>query len=380
MRFVLLASALVASCAIDNAIDLQADIPANSKLGRNLLSKARRVNQNQEQQFAWMVDYSIKFESCHAIDVFGGEQEGGEEEGRSPHGVQNLVQFRLCPSDSSCSSCPNSGQYVVDLREFSEVYIQAKQEMQEQICEQIQENCPCYYDDENKCLQKCAEEAGYDFCGQEEDEFNLEEYMECSEAEFGNNNAYYTSYYIGPVCSKNGQSITLSMFSDASCTEKADNSIYEKYNYGSTLPYSSKSLVEKDECISCKEQQENENQYYQNNNQQNNNYYNQEQEDPIELCQQLYEQSAKCEKNLKSKSNWADTGSCTYINKILPALERVYRNQGGGGNAAKVFAWLFAFTTIAGLAACYYYFTMAKRNTVDLSGAQDSSVPGSGIL
>jgi len=378
MRLVLLANALVAACAIDTAIDIKAGIPANSKLGRNLLSKARRVNQNEEQQFQWMVDYSIKFDSCHAINVFGGEREGGEEDGRSPHGVQTLVQFRLCPSDSSCSACPNSGQYVVALREFSEVYLQAKQEMQEEICQQIEENCPCYYDDQNKCLQKCAEEQGYDFCGEEENEFNVEEYMECREAEFGNNNAYYNAYYIGPVCANNGKSIFLSMFSDASCTQKASNSIYEKYNYGYSLPYSKKSLVERDECISCEEVRENENNYYQ----QNNNYYQQEQEDPIELCQQMYEQSAKCEKNLKSKSNWADTGSCTYINKILPALERVYENSGGSG-AAKVFAWLFFFTTVAALAGAYYYFTMAKRNSVDLSGGQDikdSSVPGSGIL
>ena len=59
--------------------------------------------------------------------------------------------------------------------------------MQEEICDNIKENCICYYDDEDACLIKCAEEQGYDFCGQDK-EFNAEEFMKCREAEFDNNN------------------------------------------------------------------------------------------------------------------------------------------------------------------------------------------------
>ena len=139
-----------------------------------------------------------------------------------------------------------------------------------------------------------------------------------------------------------------------------DNSVYSKYTYDmygnpASLPYSSKSIVD-NECISCKEVDENA--YYQ----QNNNYY--QAEDPIEMCMQLYMQSAKYES--KVKKSYPDTWSCTYINNILPALERV--NQTGGSSAysttATAFTWIFFLTTICAGAGMYHWYVIAKRKTV----------------
>jgi len=340
------------------------DIAADSSPGNKILSKARKVEQgyyNGEVDYTWVADYSIKFEKCHSVHSFNAE-EAEREEGSSPHGTQNLVTFKLCPSDSS--NCKKGGEYVVQMREFVEAYIEAKNEIQEQECQAVEENCNCdyYYGDDQACLNKCYADAGLDYCVDNgEEEFNAEQYMECVEAEFSNDAYYDSTYFIGPKCSSNGKSIHLELYKDASCSKRASSGAYEKYNYGSALPYSKTSLVSS-EPLSCKEPAENE-------------YYNAYQQDePIEFCTQLYEESGKCEKRMSKSSK--DVDSCTYINNILPALESVHKKNGSG--SSNFFAWLFFFTTVAASAAAFYFFTASTRSNVDLSGK--NQMPGSGML
>ena len=299
-----------------------------------------------------------------AINAYGGEG-ADREEGGSPFGTQLLVDFSLCPSGSS--TCSGGGEYITELRDFVETYTQAKEEIQEQKCANVEENCNCeyYYGDDEACMSQCYAKAGYDFCGEQENqnEFDVNEYMECREAEFGN---YYNQYYIGPVCSSNGKAIHLKLFTDARCTTAAPSGTYEKYNYNYALPYSKASLISNDR-LSCKDEEE------QNNNQNANQYgYNKyyQQPEPTEFCQELYEQSAKCETNLKYKSSgYSDTSSCQYIHKILPALQNVHSSNGGGG-AATFFAVFFALTTFGACAAAYYFYNKVTRTTVDLSAQE----------
>lgn len=351
------------------------DIASESKAGSKLLSKSRRVNDAQEEDFTWMTKYSIKFGSCHTIPSYGGEgQGGGEEEGGTPDGFQTLVKYHLCPTTSSgdsCHNCGSGGSYVAELREFVEAYTETMEEINQAKCEAVEENCNCqYYDDNEACLNKCYKKAGLaDECIDDGNDFDVAEYMECREAEFGNN-YYGTAFYIGPVC--NGKSIHLKLFTDASCTSVAPKGTYEKYNYNAALPYSSKSLVS-DNCVSCQEVEEANDDGNNNNNNNNNNgddkYY--EAPDPIEFCEELYEQSAKCEKNLKAKASaYRDTGSCTYINNVLPALEKVHNRKGGG--AAPALATTFALTTIGASAAAYYFYTKVERTSVDLASKGDN--------
>jgi len=352
-------SAAIACCAANKPVDLSADIPAKSKLGTDLLSKARRVNQNEEEQYTWINDYSIKFNSCHTLHLFGGEGEEEQEEGSNPVGNQHLVNFKLCPSADT--NCKNGGEYVVKMRDFLEVYLETKAELEASQCEAVEENCNCnYYDgDDDSCLAKCYQDAGLDYCVEEE--FNAAEYLECAEAEFSNNAYYASTYFIGPICSDSGKSVNMGIFKDMTCSVAASTSTYKTYNNGYSLPYADKSMVDSD-SISCKEVDENE--YYQNN------YY--DQAEPIELCQQLYMQSAKCENRMKYKSD-QDVGSCTYINKVIPALEKVYEKQGGNGKSATVLAWVFFATTLIASAGFYHFFTIAKRKNIDLSGTNASS-------
>jgi len=350
-----LIAALFAAASANQAVD--------TKTGSEALAKVRKLNQNNEDDFSWMVKYSMKFEGCHSIHTYGAEgQGGGNEEGGSPFGVQHLAKFKLCQSDHSCGACSNAGVYMVELREFAEAYLEAQQEMQEANCEAVQENCNCqyYYGDDQACLNKCYKDAGLDYCGEDQNDFNAAEFLECREADFGGNNYYGNNaqYYIGPVCSHQGYTVNLAVFTDAQCTVKAAKGTYEKYNYGYSLPYSSEPMIGT-KCMSCKNQQ--------NNNNGNNQYYNQYyQAEPLDTCTELYEQSAKCEKKMVGKNQYTrDTGSCDYIHNIVPALETVY-HKGGSGTSTGL-AVFFAITTIAAAGAAFFFYSKVERATVDLS-------------
>jgi len=347
-----------------------AELAADSQAGASLISKSRRVegnNGNNEQDFSWLTKYSVKFNSCHSIHSYGGGEGQDQKDGdgtSSPFGVLHLVKFGICPSSAGCNSCNNGGEYVAELRDFVESYVKAKEEMQENNCQAVEENCDCenYYGDDGACLTQCYATAGLDYCADDEDgdEFNVAEYMECREAEFGN---YYNSYYIGPVCANGGKSIHLAVFTDSSCTTYAPSGTYEKYNYYSALPYAKKSIIDSG-CIACLQENDNG-----GDDANYDKYYNAE---ASEMCQGLYEQSAKCETNLKAKSASArDTSSCAYIKNVIPALENVYIHQGGG--AATPLAVLFGLTTIGASAAAYFFYTKVERATIDLSSQGNDS-------
>jgi len=368
-------STLATTYAANNAVDLSVDIPAESKLGNRILSKARRVEEGDEEDFTWVAGYAIKFKSCHSVDVFGGE---GAEESNSPVGVQHLVRFQLCPNDNSCKSCSKAGEYVIKLRDFVENYVNMKKELSEAACDAVENNCNCeyYYGDDDSCLAACYAEAGLDDCveDEDEDEFEVEKYMECEEAEFSNDAYYSSTYYIGPICAKGGSAVYLDVFKDPSCSASAESGSYESYN-GKSLPYSKDSRVSivNGDCISCQAAAENDDEDEDDDQQNNNKYYYQTKE-ASETCTQIYEESGKCEKRLKGKTSEVNNESCNYIYNRLPALERVYK-RGGGSSITTFFMWFFIVTTLGACAGAYYFYTVGQRSNIKLgnSGSRGSS-------
>ena len=108
------------------------------------------------------------------------------------------------------------------------------------------------------------------------EEFNVQEALECQQLEIDDEaaqyydqqnqynaqqNQYYAQqngneqddleYFMGAYCSSDGMSIMLGVFTDNACSVEASSGVYEKYNYGKSLPYSSESIISS-ECISCK--------------------------------------------------------------------------------------------------------------------------------
>jgi len=279
----------------------------------------------------------------------------------------------------------------MDMNLFVDAYTEAKLNEKEYNCEMIRENCYCdNANDDEVCENQCYTNAGMEDCieYEGEEEFEIQRYLECQEMEGGNNNNnnnnnngqnqnynnggenYYGSYYIGPYCNpKDGKSIHLGVFYDEGCTAKADSSVYAQKNYGNALPFSDTPIVGT-ECISCKQVDQDANN---NNNQNQNNgqnYYQQQELEVSELCEQSYEEAARCEE--KMDIQWKDTSGCDYINNILPRLESASRSMGvsgatGDGTAAKAFAGIFAFTTVLFAAYAYFLYRKIKRGSVNLS-------------
>lgn len=184
---------------------------------------------------------------------------------------------------------------------------------------------------------------------------------------------YYGNYFVGPYCSpKDGKSIYLGVFYDEGCTAQADVSAYAQRNYGVELPFSSESLVDPNECISCEEvDRENQND---NNNNNNNNGDDDAEPEIAELCAESYEVAARCEE--KMEINYKDSSGCEYINSILPRLDAASRkistgsSGSGSGKAGKAFSVIFAFTTALFAGYAYFLYRKIKRGSVNLSSQE----------
>lgn len=150
MKFILtLASLATAASALK----------ADSQEGRHLLSVARALEDGQAN--SWIVNYSIKFESCHTVNQYNfgeGRQGGGGGQDQQNGGTaqMNLVKFKLCPSNKCGYGC-KGGEYIAPMNEFVDAYTEWKMNDQEYKCEQIRENCDCQYynGDEETCQYNC---------------------------------------------------------------------------------------------------------------------------------------------------------------------------------------------------------------------------------
>jgi len=363
------------------------DIAASSQLGARILSHARKLGDNDN--FSWVAGYSLKFEKCATSDEYYGGYFGGEEGGgngrQNYNGMykQRLIHFKLCPTESCSSGCSNGADYVIDMNVYVEAYIQSKLEAQEYNCEMVQENCNCENaNDEERCEYQCYLDAGLDYCGdrngdQNDQEFDLEEAVQCSRLEVdedalayyyykqnGNNGQQYyyqnggqgngeMELFVGPYCSANGKQIYLGVFWDETCSLPASDGTYEQFNYGHSLPYTSESLVEGG-CLSCQEPQD------------ANNDDQQDEDEVLEVCERLYEDSGKCEDGLADGVTYYPN---SYACEFISSLHAPGKMSTGKSSvpAANVFAGLFLVTTTIFGAVAYYFYIKAKRNNVSLS-------------
>ena len=155
-------------------------IPADSKAGHKLMSKARVLDEDEEADFTWMAGYSIKYLGCTSIVQV--REEGGEEDESNLY-TMNLVKFTLCDSSVSCNKCKGSAaEYVVNMNDFVDAYTETKMNAQEQACEYARESCDCENaNDDEYCEYQCYTNLGMDYCIQVDgdEEFNAQEYLEC---------------------------------------------------------------------------------------------------------------------------------------------------------------------------------------------------------
>merc|ERR1719410_1991872 len=127
---------------------ISGDLTADSVLGNRVLSKARRLDE-EEADFSWVSGYSLKFQGCFHVSQWNAEADG-EEDVRIM--TKRLIRFRLCPADSCETSCDSGyGDYIIDMNTYVESYLESKEELERQACEYLEENvCDCEEKDDDQ--------------------------------------------------------------------------------------------------------------------------------------------------------------------------------------------------------------------------------------
>lgn len=292
----------------------------NSQLGRRL---------EEEEAEEYEVDisgYSLKFEQCQFVKAYDDELAG--EDSDTILATRRFVIFRLCPT-GSCDSCSyNFGEYIVDLEEYLEATVDYQKEMQEEMCDACQE-CNNWQDDEEEEQEDEEQDEGeegrrrlqnynvdcdscYDECMKIE---NMEdngyidatEFLECQMVYDPEDDGKGT-LYAGPMCASNGSKIKIGLFTDDECNvPDSEKDVDDYLMYGDVsmkLSHALLKTVYSSECISClKPEEEDENQ----NDDANDEEEEEKEAEVLEMCEQLYDAAAKCE-----KTNGFDDGYASY--------------------------------------------------------------------
>jgi len=373
----------------------KASIKASSKIGEKVLSKARRLEQdeNEEIDYTWVANMALKYQGCYHTQTWN-EEADGEEDVRIS--TQRLVRFRLCPAETcameSASGCASGyGDYVISMDQYLEAYFEAIEQDQEYSCEYEKEYGDCICDGENAddgfdeeiCEYDCYMAKGMEYCvdknpyaddeEEEEEEMELKEMAECRELEIEDDNdrkkrkleeEEEVQYFVGAYCSNSGSSIHLGVFTEETCSQFADEyggaQTYETLTGGKTLPYADSTMIGS-ECMSCKEPEDAD---------QNNDNDNEDEDQVKEGCERLYEASGKCEAELASSGmvTYPNNYGCNFMEgiKIVRKNGVVVSGPGSQSTTASVFIGLFAasFFLLGGYA--YHLRTKVERAKVDL--------------
>eukprot|EP00980_Cylindrotheca_fusiformis_P028470 scaffold22602_cov154-Cylindrotheca_fusiformis.AAC.10 len=284
-------------------------------LAAKLLRNARRLDQNnqEEDEFAYLTKYTLKFVGCDASQQMVNQEDGGYSYG--------AAMLRLCPSDNGCDSdsvggCKEGyGDFFVSIEDYVDAYFEDQ-----------------------------ADNMNWD------DNFDGDKYAKCEEYEpenDGDDDPYENyQFYIGPTCTEDGDGIKLGFFMDETCTTVSSFSFGEVSN-GWTLPYSSESggLVAT-KCLDCLEYDEDQGGY-----------------ELRDMCMELYENAPmKCESKMEYYSQYGkQEGSCEQIDELLPRAAKP------GGGAGKVFGWILFVLLIVGIVG----YVMWWRKKKQASGAAD---------
>jgi len=308
-------SANTAKTAYVSKLMRQARPTANSQLGR-------RMDEDEEEYEVDISGYSLKFEQCQFVKAYDDELAG--EDSETILATRRFVIFRLCPSDA-CDSCSyNFGEYIVDLEEYLEATVDYQQEIQEEMCDACQE---CNNWEENEENEEDADDEGrrrrhlenynvdcdscYDECMKIE---NMEdngyidatEFLECQMV-YDPEDDGKGALYAGPMCASNGSKIKIGLFTDEECNvpdsdKDVDDYLMDGDGVSMKLSHALLKTVYSSDCISCLQPEEED-----ENDDQNDDANQEEQEvEVLEMCEQLYDAAAKCEKTYGFDDGYAN--------------------------------------------------------------------------
>ena len=128
----------------------------------------------------------IKFQGCHHVCKCNAEV---NREDNVHIETKRLVRFCLCLSgycldDSEIRCKEGYSDYIVDMNEYVNAFMQMKEEYEEQKCETYAEARYCNCDDNNDeggCLNDCYYAANMSYCIRTEGDLGINEYMKCAQ-------------------------------------------------------------------------------------------------------------------------------------------------------------------------------------------------------
>jgi hypothetical protein len=185
---------------------------------RNVLSKARRLDDRAQQGEQAVEDYiqgfSLQFLKCVGDEAIDDVQDDDDSSGQ--YGV---VFFRMCPNQYCNNGGTCSGDGYADFAISMASYVGA------------------YIEDQADNMQW-------------DDNMDMDNFAGCNQYEIeGGDDG--VSYYTGPTCMEDGSDIRIGLFQDYQCQYEAEES-FESISNGATLPFSEGGLISTN-CVACAE-------------------------------------------------------------------------------------------------------------------------------
>ena len=300
---------------------------SNSQLGRS----RRLADDDGEEYEVDISGYSLKFEQCQFVKAYDDEL-AEDEDSTTVLATKRFVIFRLCPT-GMCDSCTyDFGEYIVDLEEYLEATVEYQQEIQENMCNACEE-CGNYEENEENDQDQDEDERRRALAIRKLQNYDVDCdscYDECMKIENMEDNGYVdateflecqmiydpeddgkTALYAGPMCASSGSKIKIGVFYDEDCnvpdTDKdVDDYLMDGDGVSMKLSHALLKTVYSTDCVSCLQVDEEEEEQNDDNADEDENA---EEEEPevLEMCEQLYEAAAKCE-----KTNGFDNGYAAY--------------------------------------------------------------------
>jgi len=315
--------ASIASAAAKNPFVFRSKNNAKARFNSKLLSKSRRLNDEAEEVEVDLTGYSVMFEKCQFVKAYSDDL-AEDEDSETVLATTRFIIFKLC-AGSDCGSCNyNYGEYMVDLDEYLAAMIEYQQELQEEMCNACDENCQADEEEEEGDEDEDEDDENED----EDDEDRRRKLVdydcdtcvnECDFYENMNDNGYYdaadflecamiydpedddgAALYAGPMCASNGEKIKIGVFSDEYCYNVEYGKSVTDYLvdgdgltmqiYETTLQATYDSV-----CISCVQPEEEDENANDDANEDEDEDEEEQAAEVLELCEQIYQESAKCE-------------------------------------------------------------------------------------
>jgi hypothetical protein len=265
----------------------------NSRLGRRAEEVAAQDVEDYEVSLS---EYSLKFQQCQFVKAYDDEL-AEDEESATVLSTKRFVIFRMCPT-GSCDSCSeNFGEYIIDLATYLATTVEYQKQIQEEMCKACQE-CGNYGENQggrslatvecDSCYAECMKIENMEANGY----VDATNFLEC-EMVFDTEDDATTALYAGPMCASGGTKIKIGVFTDQYCNvpdlnKDIDDYIVSDADVQMKVSHALLKTVYSSECISCAFVDENQNDGQNDQKDQNANRV-------LDMCDELYEASAKCE-------------------------------------------------------------------------------------